>query len=182
MKKRSIWWDLLKSIIVALVIVFIVQKWILKPVKIVGQSMYPSLYDGEVGFSNVLSRNFTDFERFDVVIVQQPDSSDLLVKRLIGMPNEIIEYRDDQLYVNGEIVAEPHLSSDHKTAYVATRQMSFTNDFGPVLLGEHQYFLLGDNRPYSRDSRFYGPFLESTIISKSVYVLLPIENLRVVPQ
>ena len=182
MKKRSIWWDLFKSIVIAFFIVFIIQKWVLKPVKIVGQSMYPTLYNGEVGFSNILSRNFTDFERFDVIIVEQPDSADLLVKRVVGLPNEIIEYRDDLLYVDGTVVSEPHLESSYKQEFIETRQQNFTNDFGPILLGEDQYYLLGDNRPYSRDSRFYGAFNSKTIVSKSVYVILPFENLRVIPE
>ncbi len=180
MKKRSILWDLLKSVIFAFVLVFIIQKWIVKPVKIVGQSMYPTLVDAEVGFSNVFSRNYQALQRFDIVIVKQPDSPDLLVKRVIGLPNESIEFKNDTLLINQKPVAEPHLNSTHKDLFIESRNTFFTNDFGPVQLADQQYFLMGDNRPFSRDSRFYGPFLESAIVSKSVYIILPLESFRVV--
>ena len=96
---------------------------------------------------------------------------------MIGLPGETIEYRQDQLLVNGEAVAEDFFDQDYKRSQSANG--SFTQDFGPVTLADDEYFMLGDNRPYSSDSRWYGPFKKEQIKAKDVVVLFPFQQIGV---
>ena len=106
-----------------------------------------------------------------------PEKKEYLVKRVIGLPGETIEYRQDQLLVNGEAVAEDFFDQDYKRSQSANG--SFTQDFGPVTLADDEYFMLGDNRPYSSDSRWYGPFKKEQIKAKDVVVLFPFQQIGV---
>jgi signal peptidase I len=79
---------------------------------------------------------------------------------------------DGDLYINGEIIEEPYLD----TEYAKNNAQPFTKDFGPVTLGEDEYFCMGDNRPHSTDSRYYGPFKRDKIISKGIMILYPLNQ------
>ena len=81
--------------------------------------------------------------------------------------------REDQLLINGEVVEEPFLDSEYRASQ--SREGSFTADFGPVTLGMDEVFLMGDNRPYSSDSRRYGAFKLDQIKAKDVVVLFPFQ-------
>lgn len=172
--------DLLRTILVCIFIVFLLTSFLFKPVKVDGLSMYPTLDDGEYGFSFVLGALLGDFNRFDVVIVQSDDDK-LLVKRIIALPGETIEYKDDILYIDGEIVEETFLDEEYVASQLVEENSEyFTNDFGPYTLGEDEYFVLGDNRLRSYDSRHLGAFDESQLISKSLLILYPFSDISFV--
>ena len=94
---------------------------------------------------------------------------------MIGLPGETVEYRNNQLYINGEPVEEPFLDE----SYTSTYPGSFTGDFKTEKLGEDEYFCMGDNRPHSSDSRYYGAFHKSDIVSKGVFVVYPFKGFGV---
>lgn len=150
--------DLFKTIVVSLVTVVILTNFIFKIVYIDGNSMYPTLTDGSYAIAGILNR-FFGLERFDVVTIDLPGSSEHLVKRLIGFPNETLEYKDNVLYINGEMLTEDFLD-----------ETSVTEDF-LVTLGEDQYFVLGDNRSHSSDSRYYGAFSKNHIKTRGLLVI-----------
>lgn len=166
--------DFGKTLIVSFVFVFLFTTFIAKPVKVNGDSMYPQVKHEQVGFSLVLGKNHV--ERFDVVVVYIEETEKYLVKRVIGLPNETVSYKDSQLYINGIAVEENFLDE----AYVSSQSvnMSFTGDL-EIMLSEDEYFLLGDNRPYSRDSRYYGAFSKEDIVSKGLFVLYPFNEIGV---
>lgn len=172
--------DIIKSLAISLVIVFIVTQFIVRPVIVEGLSMYPTLNDQEVGFSNIFSLKTSSIKRFDIVVAHHDTTDKNIVKRVIGLPNDTVEYREDVLYINNERVEEPFLDTDYVQDWKAENDQDFTTDFGPVHVPEGQYFLMGDNRQKSADSRRYSTFDASTIKSKSVYVFLPINKLRAV--
>lgn len=118
------------------------------PFRVSGNSMSPTLKNGELG----LALKHSDINRFDIVIVRHNDK--YLIKRVVGMPEETIEYKNDILYVNGKIVAETHANGT-------------TNDF-KITLGKDEYWCLGDNRENSVDSRNYGSFHREYIIGRKV--------------
>lgn len=170
--------DFLKMLAVSITVVFLCTQFLIRPVRVDGDSMYPTLHNNAIGFSNILTYRMQGLERFDVAIIYVPEKKEYLVKRVIGLPQETIQYIDDQLYVNGEPVAEEFFDEAYKKSQ--SQNGSFTADFGPVTLGEDEYFMMGDNRPYSSDSRRYGPFKVQQIKSKNVVVLFPFQWIGVV--
>lgn len=164
MKKEII--SYVKTILLALILVFIINTWFFKSVLVVGHSMDPTYHDGQRGFSSVISKTIQGLNRFDVVVVKVDDIH--LIKRVIGLPYETIEVKDNQLFINNELIEEDFIASQKEN------YPNFTSDFGPVTIPEEHYFLMGDNRPVSLDSRSqYGPFKESDIISKGLWVFYP---------
>ena len=137
--------------------------------------MYNTLEDGYFGFSDLIGYRLTGLKRFDIVIVYLAEKKEYLIKRVIGLPGETVEYRNNQLYINGEPVEEPFLDE----SYTSTYPGSFTGDFKAEKLGEDEYFCMGDNRPHSSDSRYYGAFHKSDIVSKGVFVVYPFKGFGV---
>ncbi|NBK97531.1 MAG: signal peptidase I [Erysipelotrichia bacterium] len=173
--------DLVRIVLVCFVCVFICVNFLFKPVRVEGISMYPTLEDQEYGFSNVFSALLNDFNRFDVVVVKSPSTNnDNWVKRIIGLPNETIEFKDDQLYIDGKKVKEPFLDKAYVKSQKKAKNAMFTEDFGPIQLGEDEYYLMGDNRPYSHDSRAVGAFKKEYLVSKSVLILYPFDKMGLV--
>lgn len=170
--------DLMSLIIVYIVINLVFVQFFMRPFRVEGESMQPNLSPHELGFSNVYSFRKNAVQRFDIVIVFMPDTNRYLVKRVIGLPNETLRYEYDKLYINDEYVEEPFLDEEFKKAMTADRNIDFTSDFGPVTLGENEYYLLGDNRPKSSDSRIYGSFSLEQIKSKNGFVFYPFNKIR----
>lgn len=117
---------------------------------VIGESMSPTLKDGELGFALRTKLHLTEIKRFDIVVVD--NGYKMLVKRVIGLPGEKVEYRDNKLYINDNYLSEDFLVD------------TMTEDFS-VTLGDNEYYVLGDNRQHSSDSRVYGPFSENKIIA-----------------
>ena len=152
--------ELLQTFLTSVIIVIVLINFILIPVRVEGSSMYPLLKEGDAGISFIISRYF-GVERFDVVVLRSERLSYPIVKRLIGLPGETISFRDNVLYVNGEEIPQDFLSEEVDTA-----------DY-EIVLGEDEYFVMGDNRGISRDSRYYGPFSGKEIVSRFILVLWP---------
>lgn len=174
MKKRilNVLWELGVPVLAAIVI----SHFVIKPVQVKGSSMYPTLKDGDYAVSNVIGTATGNISRFNIVIVYLPEKNEYIVKRVVGLPGETVEYTGDQLYINGEPVEEPFLSNEYKATYKVDNKTNFTSDIAPITLGEDEYYCLGDNRPRSSDSRVYGAFCKSQIKSKGVCVLYPLSE------
>lgn len=169
--------DLVRTVLICAIVVFIFTKFFFKPVRVDGDSMKPTLLDGEYGFSNVFSVLKEDIHRFDVVVVDHKVDDDLWVKRIIGMPGDTIQYKNDKLYVNGKYMKEPFLNKKYMKEQTNDGQILFTQDFGPVKVKKDEVFLMGDNRLVSHDSRAVGAFKIKDLVSKSVYVYFPFSEI-----
>lgn len=167
--------DFLKDVIICMAIVFLLVQFVVRPIQVKGSSMYPTLHDGSLGFSNILGFRTGGIKRFDIVIVYLDEKEEYIVKRVIGLPGETVAYSDGQLYINGEAVAEDFLDQD----YVDSYNGYFMSDVDEITLGEDEYYCLGDNRPHSSDSRTYGPFHKSDILCKGVFIFLPFSDFGV---
>ena len=136
--------------------------------------MYPTLTDRERGFSSIISKHF-EIERFDIVVVRSEETDNYWVKRVIGMPGETIECKDDVIYINGVELKQEFLDEDwvnhEKDIYGY-----FTYDFGPYTLDEGEYFVMGDNRTHSTDSRVVGAFTKDEIVSVGIFSYFPFEE------
>lgn len=166
----------LKDLLVSLVVVLIVVQFIVRPVQVVGHSMDPTLQNGSYGFSDIIGLRLGGIKRFDIVIVYVEDKDEYLVKRVVGLPGETVSYSDGTLYINGQATEEPFLDQDYVNSYP---DGEFMSDVAPVTLGSDEYFCLGDNRPHSTDSRYYGPFHRSDIAAKGIFVFWPLSELGV---
>ena len=171
--------DLVKTFIVCFIVVFIITTFVVKPVQVDGDSMYPTLIDKEIGVVNIFSAKFTGIQRFDVVVVQNETTKDPWVKRVIGMPNDTIEAKDDVVYINGEKIDEAYLDNSYAES-IRKQGKKFTNDFGPITLKDDEYFLMGDNRIVSYDSRKVGAFHKEDIIGKDAYIIYPFTQMKIV--
>ena len=132
--------------------------------------MDPTLEDGEIGLMNVFSAKFQDIERFDVVVVYNEEKKENWVKRVIGLPGDTIYAKDDVVYVNGMPIEEPYLDNDYADSIRLTENYKFTEDFDELQLGEDEYYLMGDNRYASKDSREMGAFKRGDIKAVDFFI------------
>lgn len=153
------------SLIILSLSFFVLFQMLILPIRIVGNSMHPTLQNHQTGFS-IKNNPFTELNRFDVVIIQLPQTNELIVKRIVGLPNETVSIENDTLYINHRPVAEPFLENDYVNAIRAKQNDPFTFRVLEIKLGDDQYYVLGDNRPLSQDSRFFGPISRKDIIAK----------------
>lgn len=168
----------LKSIIIAVVIVVVVRTFLFSPVIVDGASMEPTLHDQERIIISKTVSWIGEANRGDIVIIKGKNTKDHYVKRVIALPGDTIEMRNDQLYVNNEKVNEHYLEENKRIA--DQRGMNLTEDFGPLEIPADQYFVMGDNRVRSMDSRNeLGLIEEKRIIGKSKLVIFPAKNIRI---
>lgn len=153
-----------------LITVFVVQRSIIQ-----GPSMEPTLNDGDQIFIEKVSKHFS-INRGDIVTLDHtdPDHPDvLLIKRIIGLPGELVELKDGAVYIDGEKLQEDYLPKDLPT--LADPDL----DFSKLKLTDDQYFVLGDNRPVSKDSRRIGPVRENQIIGKLLVKFYPFNEIGI---
>ncbi len=165
---------------VAITIIFTVG---IRHSTVVGNSMYPTLKNKEHVMINIAASYMTDIHRFDIVVVKNEKNDDLWVKRVIALPNETVEYRNDQLFIDGKLVKETFLDNNYIKKELKRKNIkNFTSNIGPYTLKNDEYFLVGDNRTNSFDSRFLsvGPFKRSQIIAKGMFVMYPFHEIKYV--
>ena len=143
--------------VLVIILVILIKRFVVTPIRVVGDSMYDTLHDGDIMILNIIGYRFSDIERFDIVVVDK--GREPLIKRVIGLPGEEIEYKDNQLYVNGKKVKENYGSD-------------VTEDF-TIKIPKGSYFVMGDNRTNSMDSRYYGPFQKKDILGKTKLTIFP---------
>lgn len=173
--------DFFRMLLVAFIVLMFVFTFLFRKNTVVGSSMYPTLEDGEQVIVNVAASYLTEIQRFDVVVVHSPDNKDLWVKRVVGLPGETICYQEGILYINDKPVDEPFLDISYTEQVIKKQKLkTFTQDMAAVILKDDEYFLMGDNRNNSMDSRSVGPFTRDKIIAKGMLIYSPIDKVRYV--
>ena len=181
-KQEVISWIL--TILGAVVLALIIRMFLFEPIRVDGESMRDTLQDGDIVYVSKPAYLRGEFNRGDVIICRYPNRNTqsnlnvggsfeisfthhtLFVKRLIALPGDILEMREGAVYVNGELVDESGIDM-HSTS---------NTTFGPVLLGEDSYFVMGDNRGNSNDSRRVGPITRDMIVGRVERTILPLSK------
>ncbi|KXG75180.1 Signal peptidase I S [Fervidicola ferrireducens] len=162
LKKEILDW--IKSIAFALIIALAIRTYIFEPMIVPTGSMIPTIQVGDRILVNKYIYRFEPIKRGDIVVFKYPDDpKQTFVKRVIGLGGDEIEIRDGQLYVNGNLLVEPYLKEP------------MIGDFGPYKVPEGHYFMMGDNRNNSKDSRFWENMYvpKKLIMGKAVYRIWP---------
>lgn len=179
-KQDSIWKDILQVaiIVVAIWAIFgIVFKFFLSNDTISGPSMQPNFEDGD----RVISLRNAKLKRGDVVIVKAPDEpGSFYIKRIVGMPGDSLEYKNDQLYINGKKVAESYLTQGKKEftqpGQLYTENFSLQSKHLGKKVPKDSYFVMGDHRNVSKDSRYFGYVKKSGIVGKVIWRYWPLNK------
>ena len=153
-------------------IVFVVARFAIGNYSILGQSMEPNYHENERLLVDKVSPRALGYSRGDIVIVHSPTQDIELIKRLIGKPGDTIELRDNSVFVNGQALGEPYLPVNANSG--PTREQS------KWTLGPDQYFIMGDNRSFSMDSRAFGAVPSSLIVGRALLLYWPLKDAHLV--
>lgn len=161
--KRELW-NWLRDLSIALLLAMFIVVFVYQPVKVEGTSMLPALTDQERIFINKFVYHFEPIHRGDVVVFWYPlDTSKSFIKRVIGLPGETVEIRGGHVYVDGREVREP---------YILPRYLD-DSSYPPVRVPPDEYYVMGDHRDSSNDSRVFGPVPQRYIYGKAVFAYWP---------
>lgn len=177
-KEKSEFWEWSKALIIAFAIALVIRFFLFTPIVVDGESMMPTLEDGY----KMLVNRIGEPKRFDIVVFHAPEGKDY-IKRVIGLPGDHIEYKNDQLYINGEPIAEPYLDKYKSELTEGTLTQDFSlQDIDPTLevVPEGYLFVMGDNRRFSKDSRHIGVISKDKIIGKTSVVFWPLSEMKIV--
>ncbi len=169
-----------KVFLICFILVHIMMNYIIRPIHVVGDSMSPTLKNGQYAISCAFIAKFLTIQRGDIVIAYDDKMfHEHVIKRVIAVPNDRIYCEDDQVYINGEVIDEPYLKGD-LVEVIRSLGESFTEDFQEITLGEDEYWLMGDNRQVSKDSRDVGAFKKSQIKASGIFRVFPVTNIGIV--
>lgn len=151
--------------IIIIILVIILRTFIATPVRVNGTSMESTLYNGETMILNKIAMKFKGIKRWDIVVIKTGNTH--LIKRVIGLPNEIVKYEEGKLYINDKVVIDKY-------------SITKTEDFEEIKVGSDEYFVMGDNRYVSQDSRMIGPIKKNEIKGKTNIILFPLNRFGIV--
>ena len=177
-KEQNFFKEILKASIIALIIVIPIRIFVAQPYIVAGSSMYPTFKDGHYIIVDELTYRFEPPKRGDVIIFRYPkDPSKFFIKRVIGLPGETVVINDGKVLIApaatstvGIVLPEP---------YVAPEDRSYDSMKRTLLANE--YFVMGDNRNASSDSRIWGPLPEKNIVGRAILRVLPVGEMGVLP-
>ena len=149
--------ELIPYVIIVIVVVLL-RAFIVTPVRVSGNSMHDTLIDGDI---LLLKKYDKSYDRYDIVVFDKDD--EMLIKRVIGLPGEYIEIKDSEIYIN-----------DKKIKDIETDL--FTSDFNKIMIPADSYFVLGDNRIVSNDSRYFGPVDKKYIRGTVSFTIFPFNH------
>lgn len=166
-KQKNEWKEWGKAILIAVILAFLLRTFVFATSIVEGDSMDPTLQDGERVIFNKFVYLINEPNRGDIVIIHRPEKN--YVKRIIGLPGETIEIKDHKLYINNELHNQTFLTEDAK---------NHTGNYGPITVPKGRYFVMGDNRSISKDSRNgLGFIMEDEIIGRSEFIFYPFSEI-----
>ena len=165
--------DILQTLILAAAAFVIVYMFLFRPFEVKGESMYPTLHDSEYLITNIINLRFSDPNLGDIVVFKAPnDPSKDFIKRVIGGAGDKVGLEDGNVYLNGKLLDE----RDYLDPDIKTYGGSFLKDGEEVTVPQGHFLVLGDNRPFSSDSREWGFVPKKNIIGISSFLYWPISK------
>jgi signal peptidase I len=169
--------ELLKIVVISLVIILPVRYFLIQPFYVKGASMEPNFFDSEYLIIDEITYRFEVPKRGDIIVFRYPqDPREFFIKRLIGLPGEEVQVKDGEVIIfnkehpDGETLKEDYLPANVKTYAISDEK---------VKLGDNEYFVLGDNRNSSKDSRSFGVVNKSFIIGRVLFRGWPVDRVHV---
>lgn len=157
----------ISSYIVIIILALLIKQYVFSPIKVNGTSMYPTLNDGDIMILNEIGYYMNGVERFDIVVVKT--DGDRIIKRVIGLPGDKVRYHDNKLYINDEEVEE-------NFTHDVTHNFDLS-EIGEDVIPNGYYFVVGDNRGNSHDSRSIGLIKKSDIKGKANLIIFPFNRI-----
>lgn len=167
--------ELIETVVIALSIFLVVYLLLVQPHQVNGQSMVPTFLNGEYLLTDKISYRIGKPEQGDIVVFHAPESANCpegtgcdFIKRIIAVPGDTVSLQNGHFFINGQQFPEPYLPAGLQTTgggYI---------DGKTVTLGTNEYFVSGDNRPYSSDSRAWGPISKDDIVGKAFFRYWPV--------
>ncbi len=173
-KEKNEFWEWSKALLIAFGLAWLIRYFLFTPIVVDGESMMPTLEDGDRMIVNKIGYEVGEPDRFDIVVFHAPEKKDY-IKRVIGLPGDHVEYKNDQLYINGKLVPEPYLEQKKKEIVDGTLTEDFTLEqlTQMKVVPEGYVFVMGDNRRYSKDSRLIGVISMEEIIGSTRIIFWP---------
>jgi signal peptidase I len=161
-----------RDLVIALSLAVVIIVFFYQPVKVEGTSMTPLITDQERIFINKFVYRFEPIDRGDVVVFWYPlDRTKSFIKRVIGLPGDMVEIRRGNVYINGKRLLEPYVPPE----------MADSGSMAPLRVPRDEYFVMGDHRSSSNDSRIFGPVPRKFIYGKAVFAYWPVEHFGSLP-
>ncbi len=186
-KEKNELWEWIKALLIAFAVAAFIRFFLFTPIVVDGESMLPTLENGDRMIVNKFKYTVGEPDRFDIVVFHAPEQKDY-IKRVIGLPGDYVEYKNDQLYINGKFYEEPYL--DELKEELTEGEGALTGDFtlqelpglNPTIdvIPEDYVLVLGDNRRYSKDSRHIGLVHVDEIVGNTKLIFWPIKDMKFV--
>ncbi|MCL4397581.1 signal peptidase I [Patescibacteria group bacterium] len=166
-------WEFVEAVVFALMIFFVCYLLLFQPNQVKGHSMEPTFHDGEYILTDKISYRLGFPQRGDVIVFKSPKNADVdFIKRIIGLPGENLKISGGKVYINGTLLDE----SAYLDPSVYTGPESYLAENKEIVIPSGYYFVMGDNRMQSSDSRDFGPVLPSEFIGKVFWRYWPINR------
>lgn len=166
--------DTIQSLLLAAAVFLVVYIFFFRPFQVNGESMYPNFHDSQYILTNIISLRFHDPKHGQVIVFKAPlDPEKDYIKRVIGVAQDRVSIKDGRLYLNGNKLDE----SAYIKEGIDTNGGTFLGDSQEVTITEGNYFVLGDNRHFSSDSREWGFVPRENIIGESFFVYWPLDTI-----
>ena len=165
-RPRPVWLDVVQTLVLALVLAFIIRTFALESFQVSGYSMMPTLHNNDRVLVDKLLYKIEGPRTGEVIVFRSPVvTSEDWIKRVIGLPGETVKIVGGQVYINGHLYKEPFI------------KLNYNYNYGPVYVTKGHLFVLGDNRPNSYDSRYFGLLTESSVRGDAFFIWWPPQDI-----
>jgi signal peptidase I len=170
-EKKPLWREYLETAVVALVAAVLLRVFVVSAYRVSSSSMEDTLFEGDFIFVNKLAYQYGTMPQVgDIIVFKYPNNpAKDYIKRIVALPNQVVQVADKVLFVDGAVAAIP-AGSKNIDGKIIPADLSFRDNFGPYEVPAGQYFVMGDNRDDSRDSRFWGSVPLENIKGKAIFV------------
>jgi len=174
--------DSVQALVLALSVFVLLYLFIAQPNQVHGHSMEANFHDKEFLLTEKISYHLHDPRRGEVVIFKAPPSEPCAedeceyIKRVVGLPGETVRVFNSKVWINGKPLQEQYLTPE----YSSVNPGSYLREGRPIILPQGEYLLMGDNRPHSRDGRFFGPTPKESIVGRAIFRYWPVNRLGLI--